>query len=785
MLFRLGQFSARRRWLVIIAWLVILGASAVTFTAFSGAVSSAFSIPGTQTDKVQAELKEKFPAAQGGTGTIVFATDDGTEFSDQQREEVGAFLSDLSDIPEVKGTVDGFDTQQELDLQRQQIDDGRAQLEAARAQIAPGQAAQQEELDRQAAELEQAAALLELSEDARFVSESGSAAIGTVTFTKNTDEVPEETKTTIADRAEHAAIDGVHVYVSDNLAQSSPSLIGPGEIAGILVAAIVLFLILRTLLGITLPLLSAFLGVGVASLAALSFSGIVEFTTFTPILGMMLGLAVGIDYSLFIINRHRTQLKRGMGLIQSIGLANGTSGNAVVFAGATVIIALLALNVTGIPLLGLMGTVGAVAVVVAIAIATSFTPALLSIVGFRILSRSERGTIGHPATQGVPHTPMPTWRAITTVIVGVIALGVMAIPASQMRLGLPTGSAEAPDSTQYLAYSTISDEFGAGQNGPLLVVANLPEPITDDEVTSSSVEIGQALSRHSDVAAVLPVGTSADRDIIAFQVTPRSGPDSPATERLVTDLREQTITTGDGDATLGVAGNASANIDITQKIATVLPIYLAVVIGLSLLILILAFRSVLVPIIATVGFVLSLLATLGSLTAIYQFGWLGELFGVHNPGPIISFLPIILIGILFGLAMDYQLFLVTGMHEAHARGASARVAVQRGVHAGRAVVIAAAAIMISVFAGFIFSDTSTVRLIGFGLSFGVLLDAFVVRMLLIPAVMHLLGERAWWFPKWLDRLTPNVDMEGRALESHVEHHVRSRASQERLTYTKA
>jgi RND superfamily putative drug exporter len=193
-----------------------------------------------------------------------------------------------------------------------------------------------------------------------------------------------------------------------------------------------------------------------------------------------------------------------------------------------------------------------------------------------------------------------------------------------------------------------------------------------------------------------------------------------------------------------------------------------VVIGLSLLILILAFRSVLVPIIATVGFVLSLLATLGSLTAIYQFGWLGELFGVHNPGPIISFLPIILIGILFGLAVDYQLFLVTGMHEAHSRGASARIAFQRGVHAGRAVVIAAAAIMISVFAGFIFSDTSTVKLIGFGLAFGVLLDAFAVRMLLIPAVMHLLGERAWWFPKWLDRVTPNVNMEGRALESHLD-----------------
>ena len=795
LLFRLGQFSARRRWLVILTWAVLLGISALTFGMFSGPLSTAFSIPGTQTDQVQAQLKDKFPAAQGGTGTIVFTTSDGTEFSASQKQAVAVFLDGLNDVPDVKETTDGFATQKELDLQRKQITDGKAQLADARDQLVDSQAeldalvaqqgpeaasdpqvqrAQQaiidaqDQLDRSSVELEQGSTLLSLSEGIRFVSESGSAAIGTVTFTTNTDQVPEESKTTIAKRAEHAGIEGVNVYVSDNLAQSSPSLIGPGEIAGIIIAAVVLFLILRTVLGVTLPLLSAVLGVGVASLTALSFSGVVEFTSFTPILGMMLGLAVGIDYSLFIINRHRTQLKRGVGLLQSIGLANGTSGNAVVFAGATVIIALLALNITDIPLLGLMGTVGAGAVVFAILIATSFTPALLSLVGLRILSRKERGLIGHPTTKNTPTRPMATWRAVTTVLAGVVVLGVMAIPASQMRLVLPTGSSEAPDSTQYLAYDTLSAEFGVGQNGPLLVVANLPEPIDEDDVTATSVTIGQALAQNADVEAVLPIGTSTDRAIIAFQVKPNSGPDSPATEQLVTDLREQNIATDGGTATLGVAGNASANIDITQKIASVLPLYLAVVIGLSLIILIIVFRSILVPVTATAGFVLSLLATLGSLTAIYQFGWFGPLFGVHNPGPIISFLPIILIGILFGLAMDYQLFLVSGMREAHVRGASARVAVQRGVRAGRAVVTAAAAIMISVFAGFIFSDASTVRLIGFGLSFGVLLDAFIVRLLLIPAIMHLLGERAWWFPKWLDRIIPNIDVEGAALESHFD-----------------
>jgi RND superfamily putative drug exporter len=238
-----------------------------------------------------------------------------------------------------------------------------------------------------------------------------------------------------------------------------------------------------------------------------------------------------------------------------------------------------------------------------------------------------------------------------------------------------------------------------------------------------------------------------------------------STEKLVHELRDlPAISTADGDITLGVAGNASANIDVSEKLANALPLYLVVVVGLSLIILILVFRSILVPLTATAGFVLSLLAAFGGLTAIYQFGWLPAVFGTHDPGPILSFLPIIEVGVLFGLAMDYQLFLVSGMREAYAHGAPAKIAVQRGLHAGRAVVTAAAIIMISVFSGFIFSESATIRPIGFGLAFGVLVDAFVVRMLLIPAAMHLLGRAAWWFPTWLDRILPDVDVEGAKLE---------------------
>ncbi len=838
LLYRLGRFSARRHWLVIVSWIVIMGIAGGTYALFAGSISSSITIPGTKTSQVQDELADKFPSANGGNGTLVFETKDGDAFTDAQKTDIADFMKGLEDLKGVKGATSGFDTQQQLDDQRQklvdgqqQIDDGRtkitdgqqqldaqkqqledgktkiaaaqAQLDtqkqqaaaaggaaaaAAEAQLAQAQAqidAQQQQitageqqladaqktidtntqkLDDSEQELQQGTKLLDLSKDIRFVSKDGSAAIGTVQFTKSTYEVPQTTKTAISDKADSAGISGVNVFVSNDIAQGVPSILGPGEIAGVIIAALVLFFMLRTVIGAAVPLVSALLGVGVASLAALSFSSLVEFISVTPVLGVMLGLAVGIDYSLFILNRHRTQLKQGMQVHESIGLANGTSGNAVVFAGATVIVALLALNITGIPFLGLMGTVGAVAVFFAICIATSFTPALLSLIGMRILRKKERARIGNTGSTRVPNKPMSTWRAIITLVAGVAVLGTIALPAAQMRLGLPSGSSEAVDSSQYKAYKTLDKEFGAGQNGPLLVVATLPKAIDEADVTATEVTIGEAIAKNDDVDAVLPIGASKDRSIIAFQVKPNGGPDSVSTENLVKDLRAQDVTVDDGKASLGVAGNASANIDVSEKLANVLPLYLVVVVGLSLIILIIVFRSFLVPITATAGFILSVLASFGGLTAIYQFGWLGSVFGVHDPAPILSFLPIIEIGILFGLAMDYQLFLVSGMREAYAHGASAKVAVQRGLHAGRAVVTAAAIIMISVFAGFIFSDSSTIKPIGFGLAFGVLVDAFVVRMLLIPAAMHLLGQSAWWFPKWLDRIVPDVDVEGAKLE---------------------
>jgi RND superfamily putative drug exporter len=779
------------------------------------------SIPGTATAKVQDELVKKFPKVSGGSGTVVFSTKDGSQFTATQEQQIDSLLGRIGQLKGIRTTVSPFQTQAKLDKQHTQLSDaeaqisdgekqldaGQQQLDAAKQQLATGRQqladataqaqasgtlaqaqstldaqqaqldASQQQLDAQqktitqnratladkSADVKRGSTLLAMSSNIRMVSSDGSAAVGTVQFRDATLSVPQPVKTSVLNALDDAKIDGVAIDASDDIAQGIPSVAGPGEAVGLLIAAIALFVMLGTLVAASLPIIGALVGVAVGALGVLSFSGVVEMTSVTPVLGLMLGLAVGIDYALFILNRHRKQLRQGVELHESIGLATGTSGTAVVFAGSTVLVALLALNVTGIPFLGLMGIAGAVCVAIAVLVAITLIPALLSLIGMRLLRRRERATVGE--VQHDPKLPMKamsTTRAVVTLVAGIAALVIVALPALTMRLGLPDGSSEAVNSSQYKAFSIVEDKFGAGANGPLLVTASLPEATTGTALTDTEIRIGQKLLAQDDVSAVAPIGASSDNTMIAFQVLPKGGPSSESTETLVKDIRG--LSPLSGDVTLGVAGSASGNIDISEKLADALPLYLAVVLGLSLIIMIVVFRSILVPVTATAGFVLSLFAAFGGLTAIYQWGWLGQVFGVHDPGPVLSFLPTIELGILFGLAMDYQLFLVTGMRESFVHGTPARLAVRRGVHAGRTVVIAAAIIMISVFSGFIFSDASTVRPIGFGLAFGVLVDAFVVRMLLIPAAMHLAGKSAWWLPKWLDRILPNVDVEGASLK---------------------
>ena len=798
LLYRIGGFASRRSRTVVVVWLTILALAGVAFAVWGGQLATGLSIPGTPTAQVTERLAAEFPAASGGSGTVVFKAEDGRVLSDDQKAAISARIAAASDVAGVVQVVDPFATEAERAGRAEQIAAGQAQLEQGEGQLAEGQAqldaaraqaeaagmldqvgaelaAKQAELDQgkaqidaQRGELEVGAALLDLSSEIRLVSEDGTAAVAPVMFENTQFDVAPATKTAVQDAFNAQPIPGVEVDFSSEIASGIPNVIGVGELVGLLFAAIVLVVMLRTLVGAALPLLSAIVGVGIGVLATLSFSGVVDMVSVTPVLGVMLGLAVGIDYALFIVNRHRRQLKEGYDLRESIGLATGTSGNAVVFAGTTVFIALLALNVTGIPFLGVMGTVGAVCVAIAVLIAVTFTPALLSLIGERVLTGRERvGIAEHTGPPAVPPVrPMSTLQAVGRVALGVAALALLAVPALSMRLGLPDGSSESPTSTENQAYTTVAEKFGAGVNSPLLVVADLPGSPTEDEVLVDQVRIGQQLAAFADVVAVAPIGTSADRTTVAFQVIPADGPTSVSTEQLVKELRAASPL--DGGVQVAVAGQASGNIDISQKLADALPLYLGLVVGLSLLIMVVVFRSILVPLIATGGFILSLFAAFGGVVAIYQWGWLSGIFGAHT-GPILNFLPTILVGILFGLAMDYMLFLTTGMREAYVHGAPSRTAVVLGVRAGRSVVTAAAIIMVSVFGGFVFSESAMIQPIGFALAFGVLLDAFVVRMFLVPALMHLAGDWAWWLPKWLDRLIPNVDVEGAALERRHPH----------------
>lgn len=675
----------------------------------------------------------------------------------------------------------------QLEAGQEQLTQSRAELEAAEEQLAEGEAeiaSGREALEEGEQALAAGQRMADLTDGMRVVNEERTVAMSQVSVTGGEvaaidPDVAEEIQE-IGDSIE--ASSGVQVDFSGEFSMDLNSIFGPSEAVGLAVAAIVLLVMLGTLVAAGLPLLMALVGVGVGVAGSLALSPLIDMQSITPVLALMLGLAVGIDYSLFLINRHREQLRHGMPLRESIALAVGTSGNAVTFAGLTVIIALSALVLTGMPFLGTMGLVAAATVGLAVLVAITLTPALLSLIGLRVLPRKARAALasgdGQQATAhdlrqsgtdrgwaaGIQRRP---WLAILGVVAIVAALG---YPTGQLRLGLPDSSSEPAGSTAYITYDTIRSEFGAGATGPILAVAELDAPVADGEVEllEAQADIAEELAQVDGVLRVLPAGVNDARDVLAFQLQPEGGPSEESTVQLVDDLDASLPAIGaEHGASIDITGQTVANIDISEQLADALPVYLTVVIGLSLILLLLVFRSIWVPVLATAGFLLSIVAAFGAVVAVYQLGHLSFIFGVNEPGPVLSFLPILLVGILFGLAMDYQLFLVSSMREMYVHGKSAKEAIVSGFNLSARVVTAAAIIMISVFAGFVGAHLTMVRPIGLGLAVGVLVDAFLVRMTLTPAVLSLLGEKAWWLPRWLDRLLPNVDVEGVRLEQSL------------------
>ncbi|MGW9556885.1 MMPL family transporter [Nocardiopsis sp. NPDC055551] len=839
LLHRLGRLAARRAKTVIASWFALLLLAFVAVAGFGGQLTTEISLPELETLEVADRVAEEFPDSElaGGSAAVVVRTTNEVPFTDDQESALRQLMERLEDHEPVTTVADPFATEADIAAGYDEIDTGREELDSARAEIDTGQeetepareqiedaqqdldeaveqarddgthevaAAEfeqrQEELDQArteieaaeqdleqaerehtegGAELERAEAMLELVEDAALVSDSGDTAIITLRFDGELDGVDPERLDELTDTLTEADIDGVEFLAGEELSVQEPHLMSIVEVLGLVVATVVLFVMLGTFIGVGLPLLNALLGVGVGVLLTVSASAFVDMMAITPTLGLMLGLAVGIDYALFILHRHRTQLKQGMSVADSIPLANGTAGNAVMFAGATVIIALLALNVTGLPFLGMMGTAGAFCVAIAVLMAITMTPALLSLVGPRILARRERRALeevrGDAAAGKTPATPareiaidrpMSTPKAIGVVALSLVGLAVLAVPTFDLRLGLPDNSAQPEDTAPYQAYHATAEAFGAGWNGPFLAVADLPGGLGDEGAEQYRIDIAEELGRHPDIVSVMPVALNDENTVAAFQIIPVDGPTAESTEALVHEFRDGDPLEGTrlDDAELSVAGWPAANIDISDIIADALPLYLVLVIALSLVLMIMVFRSLLLPVIATLGFIGSFAGAMGVVVAVYQWGWFGELFPFGDPGPVLTFMPVLAVGVLFGLAMDYQLFTASGMREAYVQGSDPRLAVRQGLRAGRSVVVAAALIMASIFAGFAFSPDPMSAPLGLGLTVGVLIDAFVVRLLLVPALLHLCGPAAWYLPKWLDRILPGVDVEGAALE---------------------
>ncbi|PXY19521.1 MMPL family transporter [Prauserella muralis] len=726
-LYRLGRLAFRRRGLVLSLWLALLVAAGAGAATLSGPTSDAFSMPGTESQQAFDLLDERFPqsSADGATAQVVFQAPQGQTLRDASaRDTIARTLDELRTAPQVASVTDPYAT--------------------------------------------------------RSVNPDGTIGYARVGYQVQGPELTEHAREALHEAVDDAREAGLTVEIGGDALEEPPAT-GAGEILGVGVAAIVLLITFGSLVAAGLPLLNALVGVGIGIAGITAATGFLELSSSTSILAMMLGLAVAIDYALFILSRYRHELAVGRDPEEAAGRAVGTAGSAVVFAGLTVVIALAGLAVVGIPFLTEMGLAAAATVVVAVVIALTLLPAMLGFAGRRVTGGRVPGLRARdPEDDSGPESVGRRWgrfvirRRVAVLVVSVAGLGVLALPALDLRLGLPDGSQAAADSTQRKAYDLLSEGFGPGFNGPLLLVVDA-EGSGDPRGAASGV--AGAVQRMDGVAAVTPPQFNPAGDTALLTVVPTTGPNTQETTDLVARIRDQGSAAAEqSGASVAVTGQTAINIDVSDRLSDALLPYLALVIGLAFLLLMVVFRSIVVPLKATLGFLLTVGATFGAVVAVFQWGWLADLLGAQDAvGPIISMLPIFMIGVVFGLAMDYQVFLVTRMREEHVHGAGPRDAVLTGFSHGARVVTAAAIIMISVFGGFILSPEALVRQIGFGLAFAVFVDAFVVRMTIVPAVLALVGRAAWWLPRGLDRILPNVDVEGERLRQHLE----SRAEEDR------
>ncbi|KOG33520.1 MMPL family transporter [Streptomyces resistomycificus] len=732
-LYKLGRLAFRRRHFVALIWVALLTLAGVGAASAPAAGPTSFSIPGTEAQKAFDLLEQRFPgaSADGATGRIVFKAPDGEKMTDaDNKATVAKTVKELGDGSEVVSVTDPFTT--------------------------------------------------------NAVSKDGTVAYTSVRYDAPGMELADSTKDALEAAGDEARATGLTVDIGGDALQAASEPGAVGEIVGIAIAAVVLVITLGSLVAAGLPLLTAIIGVGIGVSTIAALANALDLGDTTSTLALMIGLAVGIDYALFIVSRYRGELAEGRDREDAAGRATGTAGSAVVFAGLTVVIALAGLAVVNVPMLTKMGLAAAGTVVVAVLIALTMIPALLGYAGKRVRPTGEKrrtrgGDKAEEAAQsgqsgksdapqqkakpglGVRWASFVIRRPAVVLLLGVVGLGAIAVPATQLELGLPDDGSQPTSTTQRRAYDLLSEGFGPGFNGPLMIVVDAKN---SDDPKAAATTVTDQIKGLKDVVTVTPAAFNKAGDTATITVIPNSKPSSTQTEDLVHAIRDEGAgVKADTGAEVLVTGTTAMNIDFSQKLNDALVPYLALVVGLAFLLLIVVFRSILVPLKAALGFLLSVLAALGAVVAVFQWGWLSGLIGVEETGPIMSMMPIFMVGVVFGLAMDYEVFLVTRMREAYVHGESPSQAVVTGFQHSARVVAAAAVIMMAVFGGFITSGESMIKMIGFGLAIAVFFDAFVVRMAIVPAVLALLGKKAWWLPKWLDRALPNVDIEGEGLRT--------------------
>ncbi|WP_055490319.1 MMPL family transporter [Streptomyces sp. TP-A0356] len=716
-LYRLGRLAFRRRHFVALIWVALLTLAGVGAASAPAAGSSSFSVPGTEAQKAFDLLGERFPgmSADGATARVVFKAPGGQKVTAHDNKAVvEKTVRELRDGSEVVSVADPF--------------------------------------------------------TAHAISKDGTIAYAQVKYKVSGMQLKDSSKEALRTAAQDARSGGLTVEIGGDALSAAPQT-GATEVIGIAVAAVVLVITFGSLVAAGLPLLTALIGVGIGVSTITALANALDLGSTTSTLAMMIGLAVGIDYALFIVSRYRAELAEGREREEAAGRAAGTAGSAVVFAGLTVVIALVGLAVVNIPMLTKMGVAAAGTVAIAVLIALTMIPALLGYAGRKVKPAGEKSRLlgGGRAKKADRPNLGTRWasfvvrRPVVVLVLGVIGLGAAAVPAASLQLGLPDDGSQPTSTTQRRAYDLLSEGFGPGFNGPLMVVVDAK---ASNDPKAAVATVTNDVKSLKDVVTVTPATYNKAGDTAVITVVPGSKPSSTTTEDLVHGIRDAGAgITADTDAKLLVTGTTAMNIDVSQKLNDALIPYLALVVGLAFLLLIVVFRSILVPLKAALGFLLSVTAALGAVVAVFQWGWLSGLMGVEQTGPIMSMMPIFMVGVVFGLAMDYEVFLVTRMREAYVHGETPGQSIVTGFRHGARVVTAAAVIMIAVFSGFIGSSESMIKMIGFGLAIAVFFDAFVVRMALVPAVLALLGRKAWWLPKWLDRALPNVDVEGEGLRT--------------------